>query len=143
MKEQHTIPQELSKIAAELIANGKSLTVLVTGTSMYPCLRDGDTVKIDPLKGAPVKGMIVAARQDHKYVVHRIIKRAGSDKYILRGDFYRKADPPVNKDDLLGQITFYTGRGENVFKRTRITDPVWIAFLRPLRKIQYRLTHSF
>src|SRR5665811_1694753 len=85
---------------------------------MYPCVKPGSLILIEPLniKGLPHKGEIVAIRREAGLIVHRLIKiiyKNGVMWYIARGDSNAYADNPVKIEKIAGRIVRAESTGEN------------------------------
>jgi signal peptidase I len=105
-------------ISLTLLSEGKTIRIKAHGYSMYPCIKPGSMLLIEPikLKGAPVPGEIIAIRREKGLVVHRlstIIKQNGVTSYIARGDSNAYADKPVKIDMIAGRIVRAETTGEN------------------------------
>jgi signal peptidase I len=105
-------------ISLSLLAEGKTIRIKAHGYSMYPCIKPGSLVLIEPLKikGLPVPGEIIAIRRENGLIVHRlskIINRNGITTYIARGDSNATADNPVKIDKIVGRIVRAETTGEN------------------------------
>jgi len=105
-------------ISLTLLAEGKTIRIKAHGYSMYPCIKPGSMLLIEPLKlkGTPVPGEIIAIRRENGLVVHRlckIIKQDGITSYIGRGDSNAYADKPVNIGMIAGRIVRAETTGEN------------------------------
>jgi signal peptidase I len=105
-------------IGLTLLAEGKTIRIKAHGYSMYPCIKPGSMILIEPLnvKGLPVAGEIVAIRRDEGLIVHRlsrIINDKGVKTYIARGDSNAFADDPVKIDKIAGRIVRAETTGEN------------------------------
>jgi len=112
---KQTIVKDLS---LSLLAEGKTIRIKAHGYSMYPCIKPGSLVLIEPLKikGPPVKGEIIAVRRENGLIVHRLIKiisKNGITSYIARGDSNATADNPVKIDKIVGRIVRAETTGEN------------------------------
>ncbi|MCE5346883.1 MAG: S24 family peptidase [Bacteroidales bacterium] len=108
----------IKNIGLTLLSEGKSIRIKAHGYSMYPCIKPGSLILIEPinLKGPPVAGEIIAIRRESGLVVHRlakIITNKGLSSYIARGDSNAYADKPVNIDQIIGRITGAATTGEN------------------------------
>ena len=121
----------------------------VTGSSMFPFIRGGDTVEIEPLHLPPVVGDLILARcpptpAGERYVLHRVIRVAGGE-YFLRGDAQRDWEGPFSRGDLLGRATRVFRRGRAV----RVDQGLWrrlgLAWNRcaPLNLWFFQLTRHF
>jgi len=105
-------------ISLSLLAEGKTIRIKAHGYSMYPCIKPGSLVLIEPLKikGPPVPGEIIAVRRENGMIVHRlskIISKNGVTSYIARGDSNATADNPVKIDKIVGRIVRAETTGEN------------------------------
>jgi signal peptidase I len=101
-----------------LLSEGKTIRIKAHGYSMYPSIKPGSMILIEPLsiKGLPRPGEIIAIRREQGLIVHRlskIININGSISYIARGDSNALADNPVNINKIAGRIIRSEGTGEN------------------------------
>jgi signal peptidase len=100
----------LGNVGLKLLSEGKTIKIRAHGYSMYPCIKPGTIVLIEPLilKGKPVKGEIVAIRRDSGLVVHRltgITRKNGKEFYVTRGDSNIMPDDPVKAELIAGRVT--------------------------------------
>lgn len=105
-------------ISLALLSEGKTIRIKAHGYSMYPCIKPGSLLLIEPLKpkGFPVPGEIIAIRREGGLVVHRLNKtivQNGITYYIARGDSNAHADKPVKIDMIAGRIVRAETTGEN------------------------------
>ena len=101
-----------------LLAEGKTIRIKAHGYSMYPAIKPGSLILIEPLrrKGNPVRGEIVALKRENGLVVHRVTKRViknGITYYVTRGDSNSTTDSPVTIDKIAGRIVKSEPTGEN------------------------------
>ena len=101
-----------------LLAEGKTIRIKAHGYSMYPNIRPGSLVLIEPirLKGPPVPGEIVAIVRDNGLIIHRLMKivvRNNVNFFIARGDSNAMSDNPVKLDKIAGRIVGAETTGEN------------------------------
>jgi signal peptidase I len=101
-----------------LLSEGKTIRIKAHGYSMYPSVKPGSMILIEPLsiKGLPRPGEIIAIRREQGLIVHRlskIININGNISYIARGDSNALADNPVNINKIAGRIIRSEGTGEN------------------------------
>lgn len=101
-----------------LLSEGKTIRIKAHGYSMYPCIKPGSVILIEPiqLKGAPVPGEIIAIKREKGLVVHRLIKIVIKNRvtsFIARGDSNAYADNPVKIDKIAGRIIRAEITGEN------------------------------
>ena len=112
---KQTIVKDLS---LALLSEGKSIRIKAHGYSMYPCIKPGSLLLIEPinLKGEPLPGEIIAIRREKGLVVHRLSKKVSKNKvtwFIARGDSNAYADNPVKIDKIAGRIVWAEITGEN------------------------------
>jgi signal peptidase I len=105
-------------VGLTLLSEGKTIRIKAHGYSMYPCIKPGSLILIEPLniKGMPRPGEIVAIRRESGLIVHRltkIINKNGITFYIARGDSNAYADNPVKIDKIAGRIVRAESTGEN------------------------------
>jgi signal peptidase I len=102
--------KELSHaLRKEIIAQGRSVQILAAGYSMFPFLRKGDILTINP---APIdlikRGDIVVYELNEKWIAHRVIHinhKSEGLEFLLRGDTCVAFDPPVNKENFIGKVS--------------------------------------
>jgi len=105
-------------ISLTLLSEGKTVRIKAHGYSMYPCIKPGSLLLIEPIqmKGAPVMGEIIAVRRETGLVVHRLSKitvKNGVRLFIARGDSNASSDYPVTIDMIAGRIVRAETTGEN------------------------------
>lgn len=105
-------------ISLQLLSEGKTIRIKAHGYSMYPCIKPGSIVLIEPvaIKGKPVPGEIIAIKRESGLVVHRltgIIIKNGVTGFIARGDSNAYSDNPVSYDKIAGRIVGVEITGEN------------------------------
>jgi len=105
-------------IGLTLLSEGKTIRIKAHGYSMFPCIRPGSLILIEPLniKGLPRNGEIIAIRREAGLIVHRlakIINKNGGTYYIARGDSNAYADNPVKIEKIAGRVIRAESTGEN------------------------------
>jgi signal peptidase I len=101
-----------------LLSEGKTIRIKAHGYSMYPSIKPGSLVLIEPirLKGAPVPGEIIAITRENGLILHRLVKiviKNNVTTYIARGDGNAFADNPIKIDKIAGRIVGAESTGEN------------------------------
>jgi signal peptidase I len=101
-----------------LLAEGKTIRIKAHGYSMYPCIKPGSLLLIEPIniKGFPRPGEIIAIKRENGLIVHRltrVISKTGVSFYIARGDSNAYPDNPVRIDKIAGRIVRAETTGEN------------------------------
>jgi SOS-response transcriptional repressor LexA len=108
--------ESLHRLGAELLSSGMTVRIKVSGHSMYPALRPGDTVEIMPVEpGAePEPGELVAIKRETDFIVHRFLgyfEREDKRWLFTRGDSVLHPDNPFPDDALAGRVvTVIRGR---------------------------------
>jgi len=99
----------LKEIGFTLLAEGKTLKVKAEGFSMFPSVRPGSVIYIEPFEEGrePVTGEVIAWKKDPGFVVHRlvrIINDGSSTLFVTRGDSCPGEDDPVTAAQLAGRV---------------------------------------
>jgi len=115
LRHNHDIVKD---IGLTLLSEGKTIRIKAHGYSMYPCIKPGSLILIEPLniKGMPRPGEIVAVKREAGLIVHRlsgIINQNGVTLYIARGDSNAYPDKPVKIEKIAGRVVRAEGTGEN------------------------------
>ena len=115
LRHNHEIVKD---IGLTLLSEGKTIRIKAHGYSMYPCIKPGSLILIEPLtiKGLPFPGEIIAVKREAGLIVHRlsrIISQNGVTFYIARGDSNAYPDKPVRIEKIAGRIVRAESTGEN------------------------------
>jgi len=107
-----------ANISQTLLSEGKTIRIKAHGYSMYPSIKPGSVILIEPIsiKGRPVPGEIIAIKRENGLVVHRLTRIVVKDRvttFIARGDSNAYSDNPVNYDRIAGRIVGAEPTGEN------------------------------
>ena len=74
------------------------------GTSMYPYIKPGDYLVIDPTPESIDLGEVVAYYHEGKLIGHRVVAIT-DEGYILKGDNNPQPDPwIVKRDEIVGEV---------------------------------------
>ena len=108
----------LKNVGFTLLSEGKTIRIKAHGYSMYPCIKPGSLILIEPIKikGNPVPGEIIAIKRESGLIVHRlshIIVNNGITTYIARGDSNALEDGPITIGKIAGRIVGAESTGEN------------------------------
>jgi signal peptidase I len=109
MNKNHLSHNVLKEIGFSLLAEGKTIRVKAEGFSMYPYVKPGSVIFIEPYnKGAvPVPGEIIAWKRDSGFVVHRLVRcyiQKHQKYFVTRGDSIMVEDDPVLFDQIAGKV---------------------------------------
>ena len=110
--------KSLSNIGLQLLSEGKTIRIKAHGYSMYPSIKPGSLILIEPirLKGNPFPGEIIAIKREAGFIVHRLTKITnvnGVQYFTARGDSNALTDNPVKIDKIAGRIVKAETTGEN------------------------------
>jgi len=109
MSKDHLSYTILKDLGFRLLAEGKTIRVKAEGTSMYPSIKSGSVIFIEPLKQGtePVAGEIIAWKRDSGIVVHRLVSSyitKHQKYYVTRGDSSIAEDEPVLPEQIAGKV---------------------------------------
>lgn len=136
-KGAEVVPLVLARIRAQLSA-GETPSFVATGHSMWPTIRDGDTVAIAPLPPAgPRLGDIVLAVTPGGLVLHRVIALSPG-RALLKGDANPRPDGWCPFDQLAGRLP-PNPLGPLRVALTRATGPCAARVLGLLRRAEARV----
>lgn len=102
----HTV---LKEIGFRLLAEGKSVRIKAEGFSMYPSIKPGSMIFIEPYGKdvSPVPGEIIAWKKESGFVVHRVVRcfeQDAIDCFVTRGDSSMAEDEPVLSGNIAGKV---------------------------------------
>jgi signal peptidase len=146
--------QELSNtLRKEIIGQGRSVQIIASGYSMFPFLRKGDLLTVEPAPIEQIKrGDIVVYEFNEKWIAHRVIQinhNSEGLEFLLRGDTCVAFDPLVNKENFIGAVTEFQrlNRQKKLNgSRRRLWTKVILNFIRmyPLiAKVHLRIHHYY
>jgi signal peptidase I len=96
-------------VGLSLLSEGKTIKVIAGGYSMFPAIKPGTLIFIEPIpEGSfPLPGEIIAWKRESGLVVHRVIRvlRNGPlTTFITRGDSCAREDNPFPVDMIAGKV---------------------------------------
>ncbi len=96
---------------------GKEISLAIKGFSMYPVLRSGDRVTVDPETGETLScGELIAFYQKDDAACHRLIaleERDGAVWIRTKGDAILQEDPPTPLSQVIGKIVRIERKGRS------------------------------
>jgi phage repressor protein C with HTH and peptisase S24 domain len=93
-----------SRLAAELLREGRAVELPALGTSMRPLFAPGDALVVRPATVADVRpGDVVLVERHGRLCAHRLM-RITPATLELRGDDLPAPDPPLPHAALLGRV---------------------------------------
>lgn len=128
--------KEYLDMICSLLAEGKTASIPVSGSSMTPFLHNGDTVFLKAPESPPKKGDIVLyIRPSGQYVLHRIVRDNADGTYLMAGDAQTVRER-IDGASIRGIVTEAVHKGQRLTpesSRWRRYATVWIRLL-PLRR---------
>ena len=119
-----------------LLKEGHMVEFLPRGISMRPFIEGGRDRVILKTMSQPRIGMIVLAKINEKYVLHRIYKIQG-EQIILRGDGNLTGQEVCTAQDIIGRVALLK---DNFGKRKRLTKGrVWRHLPTCLKKLYLKI----
>ena len=93
-------------VSREMSSKEFSWRVKSRGESMYPLIKNGDTLLIQPMKAGELnRGDIAFYRlPSGSFVAHRFIKRSSSGSLLTTGDSLRQYDEMVDEGQVFGKV---------------------------------------
>jgi len=100
---------EFAELSAEILSRGGSLRFKAHGCSMFPFIRDGDVLTVQPVEAASLKvGEVALYRANGKRLAaHRVVGRCVQDGRVvlrIRGDAATGPDERVQVEQVLGRV---------------------------------------
>jgi len=121
-------------LTADLLREGYSVRCRTHGGSMYPTIKEGDKVVVDPVAPSQVeRGDIILYRRHGGMIAHRVIgigndhdrtitqpaALSARDVLILRGDAFDFPDEHVEASRILGKVVAVERDGRRIRLDTR------------------------
>lgn len=128
---------EIFSFIQKIFETGGAARITVTGTSMYPFLRDGiDSVELSKTELKLIKrgDIVLAYHKTGEYVLHRIWKN-DMDKFYMVGDAQTWIDGPYLPDQLIAAVLRIWRKDKEVSCNSalwRLFVVTWL-ILRPFR----------
>ena len=90
-------------LAREQLARHRPLVLVAEGHSMWPLVRDGEVVTIEPMDAPPAIGDVVLFAVGARLVLHRVVAIRGDD-VVTKGDARPRPDAPIPRGSILGRL---------------------------------------
>jgi signal peptidase I len=103
-------PQYLfTDVSTELLRSGQSIRFRAPGRSMYPTIKEDETITVQPVAPSVIKmGEIILYLLEGVVIAHRVVRieqgEDGGSRFIARGDASGVADEPVEPAQVLGKV---------------------------------------
>jgi signal peptidase len=112
----------LLDLTTELLSRGTTVHFRPTGRSMYPSIREGELITVEPVAASDVKlADIVLYRSERGLIAHRVVEIASRDSQVfrLRGDASLSCDQPVEAEQILGRVVSVQRNGSSITLASR------------------------
>ena len=117
----------LLDLTTELLRQGTTVRFRPSGRSMYPSIREGELVTVEPVVASDVTlGDIVLYRSEKGVIAHRVIGTSPaqssvlSPHYFLRGDASLSCDEAVGAEQILGRVVGVQRNGRGIALASRL-----------------------
>ena len=117
MRKESKYNKSLIDLAEVLLEDSNTLSIRVSGSSMYPSLKEGDICyeqkcPVEDLK----KGDIIARRKNNFFIMHRLkrLSKRPDGKYVIemRGDNVLHYDPPFDEEEFVAKLLYFKRGGK-------------------------------
>lgn len=138
---------EIFPIIREILDANGSVCIAVTGTSMYPFLRENiDSVVFKKTCIAEVKraDIVLIIRENGEYVLHRIVRKR-QDAFYIMGDNQQWIEGPLKPDQLVAVVSSVWRHYKKINCSNniwRFLSSVWL-YIIPLRGKINSILHRF
>jgi signal peptidase I len=137
---------DLTVLAENVLQGGNMLRFRAMGGSMYPFVRNGDILEIEPLHGGQVRlfDIILYKTGDQRLLAHRVVginHQQKTPEIILQGDALLLKDLPIPTDQVLGRVIAIQRNGKIIRMDSsfqRLLACLWVG-MEPIRPILFRL----
>ena len=130
-------------VLQELLAQGQSVSLTVTGESMSPFLRHGrDQIRLAAVTAPPQRGdMVFFRRRNGQYIMHRVLRRMPDGNYAIIGDGQQQVEFPIAPEQIFAVVTQVCRKGVWLGPESfwwRFFAGPWLTLL-PLRPLLRRM----
>lgn len=96
----------------ELIEEGKTVNLTVTGYSMLPLWHNGrDSVLLTKPEKIKLLDVVLFLDENNKPILHRVVSRC-KNGYMIVGDNQNKPDGPIKKEQIKAVVTGFSRDGK-------------------------------
>ena len=138
--------RELAALAREVLSRGQRFQFQAYGQSMWPFIRPGDSLLIEPLHSEPPRvGEVVLYQTVHgSLAAHRVVRALPplQEWLHIRGDRLWASLEQVHLHQLLGRVAAIERDRQRISltaTRQRLTALTWLALRPALRAVRRRL----
>jgi signal peptidase I len=110
---------EFIELSNDILTKGSYLRFQAKGNSMFPAIKNGDILNIEPIKDKDLQwaDVLFYRAAGRRMVAHRLIKKYFQDKKLIlitRGDYTVVNDAKVSLDDVLGRVKAIERSGRTI-----------------------------
>lgn len=129
MRKELTVAEMLPLIE-EATESGGVFTLYPKGASMKPLIRQGsDAVELCAIDRVAVGDIVLFRRENGEFVLHRIVDEK-PEGYVFCGDNQCVLEGGIKREQMIARADAILRDG----KRTPVTDPEYLAYVRTLPK---------
>ena len=89
----------------DALRDGRAIDIKAFGFSMWPRIKDGTLVRVEPCSGRRVRpGDVVLFERPGRFVLHRVLRVSGS-RLLLKGDACFDVDGWIPREQVLGRLS--------------------------------------
>jgi signal peptidase I len=102
----------ITTIIGLLHEKGQKTVCTISGDSMAPLIKHGDTLEIEYGFRKIRRGDVLVFKNSGKVIAHRavkIFKACGEEIILPKGDKFSHFDDPISRDDIIGKVTAVKG----------------------------------
>ena len=126
---------ELEALAGEVLRAGCAVRFRARGASMWPSIRDGDVVKIQPMGSTAIRrgDVVLYYSGQGRLVAHRVANRCtqqGCVELLMQGDALTRPDGLVPQEQVLGRLVAIQRSGRCVRLDTPLYRALGLAWIR-------------
>ncbi len=111
----------------DLLLASKKVQFVIKGRSMYPTLRTGDLVDVDPTEKETLEtGDIVVFQKERELICHRLVEiheKVSPHPLLTQGDATTHPDPPLSQQEILGKVISIERKGKKWIPPREIPKP--------------------
>ena len=113
---------DMYPIIKEVLDNGGTFSLTITGTSMYPFILGGrDQVTLSPVpKKLKKNDLPLYRRKNGQFVLHRIVKVCKDGTYTCCGDHQHQLERGLRHEQMIGLATAYVRKGKKLTNKNLI-----------------------
>lgn len=130
-------------VCKELLEQGRSISITITGNSMQPFLAHGrDQIIIEkPMRDLKKGDMAFYQRINGEYVMHRICRVENQTSFWFVGDAQIAKEGPIGRNQIFGLITAVKRKEKWIYPGMFCWEFYRIVWLNmfPLRRLYFRM----